>query len=271
MRKRKLSVCQHTLDPAQSFQEDVDELARLGIDGITVAGPKLNAIGIKKAKRVLRDAGLTVAAYHASVGWFGMPGEYAARVAASKRRIEEGAELGAEFVLVKTGPRGAMTLEEAKRTFLSGLREALPKAREMKVPLVLEPSHPMAPWNSFVHSLHDTLDLVAGIEDMGVLMDAWHCWWDWRLLDDIRGNVRRIYNVQIDDYAKPTGPVEITTGGPRVPPGEGMIPLKEILHTLDKAGYDRFYDVEVIGDFTPERRKNLVADCKAWFEAVWRG
>jgi len=39
---------------------------------------------------------------------------------------------------------------------------------------------------------------------------------------------------------------------------------------VDKAGLDRYYDIEVIGPSTPERQKALVADSKAYFDALWR-
>jgi len=96
------------------------------------------------------------------------------------------------------------------------------------VDLALEPSHPISAWNSFVNSFHDALDLARETEGMGVILDAWHVWWDPRLLEDIKAGADRIYNVQLNDYARTDRPVVLTAGGPRAVPGEGMIPLKEV-------------------------------------------
>ena len=265
---RKLAVCQLTFDPKHTFQEDVDEIARHGIPGITIIGAKLEAVGFEKGRRMVRDAGLKVAGYHASAGWFGQ-GDFQARVEESKRRIEEAARLESDFQLVKAGPRGATSYAEAASLFREGLAQIAPFARQRKVDLALEPSHPMFPWNSFVHTLHDTLDLVRDFEGVGALLDTWHVWWDPRLLEDIRRDGRLIYNVQINDYARPAGPANILIGGPREVPGRGLIPLAEILHAVDATGYDRWYDIEVIDEFPPERRKTLVGESKAWFERVW--
>lgn len=58
----------------------------------------------------------------------------------------------------------------------------------------------------------------------------------------------------------------------RMAPGEGILPLVEILRALDEIGYRGFYDVEIFSedvwrsdyDVTPRKRR-------AFFDATWRG
>lgn len=266
---RKLSVCELTFGSRYTFQEEVDEIARHGMQGITLQGRKAEEMGLKKAKQLIRDAGLKVCGY-GGVGWFTLPGDMRPRIEDSKRRVEQAAELEADCIVVKAGPQGGLTWQEAKRRFVEGMREVAPTARDCKVDLSLEPSHPIFAFNSFVTTLRDALDVAAEVDGMGVVLDTFHVWWDPRVLSDIQKDIRRIHNVQISDYAKSDQPVVLTTGGPRVALGEGMIPLKELLHAVDRAGYVRYYDIEVIGAFTPERQKRLLGDCKTYFDALWR-
>ncbi len=121
-----LLVCQLTFGPGHTFEADVEETARLGIPGITVVGGKVDAFGFKRAKRLVRDAGFKLAGYHASLGWFTLPGDFRQRVEGGKRRIEEAAELEADFLLVKTGPRGEFSWDEARRKHLEGMAEVAP-------------------------------------------------------------------------------------------------------------------------------------------------
>ena len=266
---RKLAVCELTFGSGYTFQEEVDEIARLGIPAITLQGAKAEKLGLKRARQIVRDAGLKVSGYGGG-GWFTLPGELKRRVEDGKRRIEEAAELEADFLLVKAGPRGSLTYDEASRLHLDGMRQIAPAARASGVQLAVEPSHPIFAFNSFIVTLRDALDLAKQVEGTGVVLDTFHSWWDPRVLGDIKKDCALIYNVQISDYAKSDQPVVLTTGGPRVALGEGMIPFKEIFHALDTAGYKRYYDIEVIGSFTPARQKALVADCKKYFEALWR-
>ena len=266
---RKLSVCTLTYGWDTTLQHDVDATARLGIEGITLAGGKVQEIGLQKAKRLIRDAGLKVAGYHGGVGWYTLPGDFKERVENDKRRVEEAAELEADILLAKTGPLNGLSREEATRRHLEGMHQVAPFARERGVDLAIEPSHPISAWNSFVNTFVDTLEIASQVEGMGVLLDLWHVWWDPGLMNGIRSGIDRIYNVQVNDYARTEEPVVLTMGMPRAPLGEGMIPIKDILSAVDAAGYERWYDIEVIGSFSPERQKTLVADCKAYFEALW--
>ena len=265
---RKLSVCQLTFDPSQSFQRDVDEIARNGIEGITVVGAKADAIGLGKAKRLISDAGLKVAGY-VSGGWFTVPGEFDARVEEAKRTLDAAARMEADFLLLITGPLGEMTQDEARQRFLDGVRAIAPAAKAHNVRLAVEPLHPILPM-SMVHTLRDAIDLASEVEGLGIVLDTWHLWWNWHVVEDIPESIDRVYCVQINDYALPDGDTRLSGGGPRLPLGEGIIPLRRILHAVDKAGYDGYYDIEVIGRFSEERRKTLVADCKRYFDALWQ-
>ncbi len=267
---RTLSVHELTFAPELPLQDAVEQTARAGIRAIGLSGPKVDEYGFDRAKRLIRDAGLEVSG-HTGLGFWTLPGDHAPMVETGKRVIDEAAELEADFVLVKTGPRGNLTLAEARARFLDGVRQLAGRALESNVDLALEPSHPMFAFFSIVYTLRDALDLAAEVEGMGVILDTFHSWWDPRLPDDIRKDIDRIYNVQLSDYGRTDEPVRLSGGGGRFPLGEGLIPLREIMHDLDDAGYARNYDLEIIGDFSPERRRTLLADSKRYFDALWEG
>ena len=61
-----------------------------------------------------------------------------------------------------------------------GLAAVLPHARAVKVPLAIEPLHPMyAGDRSCVNTLAQALDLAEALgEGAGVAIDTYHVWWD---------------------------------------------------------------------------------------------
>ena len=265
MTRRKLSICEMTYDMETPFQERVDETARHGIEAMSLVSRTFREQDARHVRRILSDAGVKVAGYNA-IGRFTEPGRFDANIESSKKAIENAAEVGAEFAVMLTGPLAGMTWDEASDRFLEGVHAIVPFARERNMPLALEPMHPLLASTAFVHSLGDALDIAARVEGLGIQFDTWHLWWDRRLLADIPTAARVVRNVHMSDFARP---VAGDGGGQRLPLGEGMIPLERILHALDRAGFDEYYELEVIGEFTAERRKTLVADCIRAFDSIW--
>jgi 2-keto-myo-inositol isomerase len=71
--------------------------------------------------------------------------------------------------------------------------------------------------------------------------------------------------VHVNDMPQVPGP-----GIDRKIPGDGIIPLKEILSSIDATGYNGFYDVEIMSDQVWQLDYvELLKEIKKRFAALW--
>ncbi len=260
---RKLSLNQFS-HPARPFQEDVELAARAGYQGVGLHRSKLEAFGVERARRLLRDAGLEAACLGAAGRL--LPPERQG-IEDTRRAIELAAQMGAGSLVIVTGPRGGLSYEEAAARFTSAVAELLPFAQSHGVRLALEPIAPVRAEVNFVHLLGDALDLVERARSpwLGVCLDIWYVWWERDYAQNVRRGARSIALVQISDQW-----ADAHSMRDRAPLGRGIIPLRQTLQVIDQAGYSGFYDVEC---FTPrlsdEEQAALAPQCKQAFDGLW--
>ena len=149
------------------------------------------------------------------------------------------------LVLVCGPPEGA-DVDGARARIAGGIERLLPHAREHGVRLAIEPLHPMMiSERSAIVTLGEALDLAERLgpaEDVGVIVDAYHVWWDPRLYEEIARAGRRILGYHVADWLVPTA--DRLQG--RGMMGEGVIELRRIRAAVEAAGYDGPIEVEVI-------------------------
>jgi sugar phosphate isomerase/epimerase len=114
-------------------------------------------------------------------------------------------------------------------------------AKELGVPLLLEPTSPLRADVSFVFWQRDVMDIVrrAGIQ---VMVDLQSCWFERGLEELVRKNLDLVGVVQISDYV-----IGTAQAGDRAVPGDGDLPLERLLGVLLDAGYEGAFDLEVMG------------------------
>jgi sugar phosphate isomerase/epimerase len=89
----------------------------------------------------------------------------------------------AEGNLIYTPP-GERNIEEAREQVREGVAALLERARDVGVPLALEPLHPMtAADRSWLNTLAQALDWCDAIDSdqrsgLGMIVKAYHVWWD---------------------------------------------------------------------------------------------
>jgi sugar phosphate isomerase/epimerase len=107
----------------------------------------------------------------------------------NKRAIDEAAALEAECLVLVVGglPPGSRDIRAARGMVADGLAAIVPHARACRMPLAIEPLHPMyAGDRACVNTLRQALDLAERLgEGVGVAIDAYHVWWDPQLEDQI--------------------------------------------------------------------------------------
>ena len=230
-----------------SFEEDVVSYREAGIPAIGLWRQKLSDCGQEKAIELLADAGLSAAQLLWAGGFTGSDGRtYRESVEDAAEALQTAADLGAETLVVYSGARAGHTHNHARRLIHGALGELVPTATKLGVALALEPMHPgcAEEW-TFLTSIDDTLALIdaVGSQQVKMVLDTYHLGQDPGLAERIGQICRHVAIVHLGDARRPPEGEQN-----RCRLGEGTIPLKEIIAALKSAGYDGYYDVELLGE-----------------------
>ena len=193
----------------------------------------------------------------------------AASDADNRRAVEEAAVLGTDVLVLVCGPPLGRDVDRARSQILAGIERLVPYAEEHGVRLAIEPLHPMMiSERSAIVTLGEANDMAERFDEhrVGVVVDAYHVWWDPRLYEEIARAGRRIFGYHVADWLVPT--TDRLQG--RGMMGEGVIELKRIRAAVEDAGYDGPIEVEVINREAWARPGDeIVADaCDAFLRAA---
>jgi sugar phosphate isomerase/epimerase len=129
---------------------------------------------------------------------------------------------------------------------VAGAIEALvPYAVAHDVRLAIEPLHPMfCADRAVVSTIGQALDLAEPFapEEVGVVVDTYHVWWDPQLFAQIARAAGRIASYQVCDWVVPL-PEDMLLGRGHV--GDGHIDFAPITGAVRQAGYDGYVEVEI--------------------------
>jgi sugar phosphate isomerase/epimerase len=231
------------------FREAVEACARYGLAGIAPWREQVLALGPKEVSRIVKANGLRVTGY--CRGGLFPAADAAGRHAAiddNRRMIDEAAAIEAEGIVVIGGglPEGSRDLAGARKMFADGVAAVLPHARACKVPLALEPLHPMyAADRGCISTLSEMLDLCDALgEGLGIAVDVYHVWWDPTLAQQIARAGDRIIAHHICDWLVPTKDILNDRGMM----GDGVIDLPGIRTLIETAGYRGVQEVEIFSN-----------------------
>jgi len=263
----RLSVNQITTG-AWPFERDVDALVRAGASGIGIAIRKLEAVGVGAARRLVREAGLAVSCLTSS-GRFPL-GDARGEEAALTRtlaHLDDAAALEADCLMVLPGSAPALSWEEAADRARPLLERLARAAERACVRIAIEPTSQLRMDLAFVHDFGDALDLVEDIGSpwLGVVLELNNAWIERGLYRNIAERASRIALVQVSDFR-----VGTLSASERVMIGDGDIPLRRIVRALSEAGYDRWWDVELLGPaIDAAGPEAIVPQAVERFRALW--
>ena len=174
--------------------------------GIGWFGPWRHKLVADAAARI-RESGLRVSSLCRG-GFFPADGDagQAERAQDNRIAVEQAAELGTDVLVLVCGPAPDGDLESARRQVLEGIEALLPHAAEHGVRLGIEPLHPMMiAERSVVVTLAQALDLAERFDPatVGVVIDAYHVWWDPELERQIARAAGRILGYHVSDWLSP--------------------------------------------------------------------
>lgn len=228
-----------------SLVDEVLHLKSSSYDGIGLWRPKVAEFGEELSADLIRDAGLGVSSLSFAGGFTGASGQsYLDAVADARDAIVEAQQLGAENLIVVSGARNCHTIRHSRRLLVEALLELADFAGKRNVRLCLLPmKSSFADSWTFLNTLDESIDLLDAINHPHVRLafDTYQLWQEPRVADRISTIARRTGVVQIgDSKTTPEQDQEERCG-----PGEGRIPLEEIVRAFQRAGFDGYYDVQV--------------------------
>lgn len=259
----RLSLNQITTDRL-SMREAVDACVRAEVPWIALWRHKVSEAGLAESKRLVRDAGLRISSLCRG-GYFPAATAEARqeRLDDNRRAVEEAAELGTDTLVLVCGPAPDRDIDFARRTVAEAIAELVPFARSHGVKLGIEPLHPMyAAERSVINTLAQANILAEqfDVKDVGVVVDAFHVWWDPELYTQIDRASGRILGFHVSDWIVPTPDLLMGRGMM----GDGVIELRRMRHAVEAAGYAGPIEVEIfnraIWDMPGDDALSLIKD-----------
>jgi sugar phosphate isomerase/epimerase len=245
---KHLSLNTATVDPHWSLRQCVDACARHGIGGIGPWRHKLKDVDLRREAQGIADNGLVVSGL--CRGGMFPAADAAGRRAAiddNRRAVDEAVALAARCLILVVGglPPGSKDIAGARAQVRDGIARLLEHARAAKMPLAIEPLHPMyAADRACVNTLAQANDICDELGDgVGVAVDVYHVWWDPHLEREIRraGGAGRLLAFHVCDWLVPTRDLFLDRGMM----GDGVIDIRRIRGWMEDAGYDGACEVEI--------------------------
>ncbi len=238
----------------------IDQCAERGIRAISPWRDQVAAVGLDKVARQLKAHGMELSGYCRG-GFFPAPDAAGLRAALddNRRAIDEAKTLNAPcLVLVVGALPGALAgkaaykdLGRARAEVRDGIAASLEYAREVGMPLAIEPLHPMqAADRACINTLEQALDLCDELDPqksgmLGVALDVYHCWWDPKLEQQIaRAGRARLLAYHVCDWLTPTRDLLSDRGMM----GDGVIELRKLRGWVEQAGYAGYSEVEIFSE-----------------------
>lgn len=257
---RWLSLNTATVRKQGDLVEIIDACARHGIRAIDPWRDQVATVGIERAARAVRDAGLGLSGYCRG----GMFTSDAARRGEvrddNKRCIDEARALGAPCVVLvvgglpqysRPGSEASKDIAAARGQVEESLAEMLDYARQANLPLAIEPLHPAyAADRACVNTTKQALDICDRLDPdrsgmLGVALDVYHIWWDPELMGQIaRAGQDRLLAFHVCDWLVPTRDILNDRGMM----GDGVIDIKSVRQAVEAQSFAGYSEIEIFSD-----------------------
>ncbi|EJL85444.1 sugar phosphate isomerase/epimerase [Polaromonas sp. CF318] len=241
----------------QPLADILQACAARGIRAVSPWRDQVAAAGLPLISKLVKTHGMQLSGYCRG-GMF--PAADAAGLKAAhednRRAVDEACELNAAcLVLVVGGLPGALAGKAAHKDIAlsrsqvhDGIAALLDYARACKMPLAIEPLHPMyAADRACINTMEHALDVCDALDPantgaLGVAVDVYHVWWDPKLEAQIkRAGKERLLAFHVCDWLTPTTDLLNDRGMM----GDGVIDIPKIRGWVEAQGFAGYSEVEI--------------------------
>ncbi|MGB6253132.1 MAG: sugar phosphate isomerase/epimerase family protein [Bradyrhizobium sp.] len=257
---RWLSLNTATVRKQGDFLQIIDACARHGIRAIDPWRDQVAAVGLDRAARAVRDAGLELSGYCRG-GMFTSDAARRIEVRDDNRRaVDEAKALGAPCVVLvvgglpqysRPGSAASKDIVAARGQVEDAIAEMMEYARTARMPLAIEPLHPAyAADRACVNTTRQALDICDRLDPdrtgaLGVALDVYHIWWDPELSSQIsRAGRDRLLAFHVCDWLVPTKDILNDRGMM----GDGAIDIKSVRRAVEAEGFAGYSEIEIFSE-----------------------
>ncbi len=255
-----LSINTATVRQQADFIGIVEACARRGIRAVSPWRDQVAHVGLERAVKAVRDAGLKLSGYCRGGMFTSDAPHRQAMLDDNRRAIDEAAALGSPCLVLgvgglpqysRPGSAPSKDIRAAHAQVTDALAELLPYAQSAGMPLAVEPLHPMyAADRACVNTLRQALDICDVLDpaqsgSIGVAIDTYHVWWDSDVWTQIARTGRdRLLAFHVCDWLVPTKDMLLDRGMM----GDGVIDIPSYRRDVEAQGFDGFIEVELLSN-----------------------
>lgn len=214
----------------------IHKLERDRIDDFWIPTQHIPDDVVARAVDAVHTFGLRVS-HFVMTGYFTGPGTYEDAIEHALHAMDVAAAFGADCLIVAPGRREGRSHEETQALVARALTDVFERTTQTDLRLALEP---VVPWQrDYMNTLGAALDLAELVDhpNLGVYPDTYHLWRTGSMLEDIERAADRIFGVHLNDW-------DPDDEHSRPLPGDGVIPLVEVVRAIEATGYSGTYDNE---------------------------
>jgi sugar phosphate isomerase/epimerase len=241
----------------QLLADIIEDCARRGIRAISPWRDQVAATGLATVSKLIRTHDLKLSGYCRG-GMFTATDRAGLKAAHNDnlRAVDEACELNAAcLVLVVGGLPGALggkalhkDVALSRNQVTDGIAALLGYAKANKMPLAIEPLHPMYAFErACINTMEQALDVCdmlnpSGDSALGVAVDVYHTAWDPKLETQIkRAGKDRLLAFHVCDWLTPTTDLLNDRGMM----GDGVIDIPRIRGWIESTGFAGYSEVEI--------------------------
>jgi len=261
-----------------SFEQDVENYGRLGVDTIEVCEFKLDEKRVAEQLALVGQHGLAISSVQPAVRTLypsqsqPEPTDVPERIKEFRGTIERIGPFAAGVPFVcNTGIPPQGNIQEVYDVAAREYRALAEFARGHGVRVALEPLNAaIMNVESAVWTLAQAMRIVEAVDHdaFGICLDVWNIWQNADILAEIKACGDRIFVVQLSDWRTPRSYQD------RLTIGQGEIPMASLLRAIHESGYRGAYSVEIFSGHVPDALwdgdlSRLVQDNQAGFARAW--
>jgi sugar phosphate isomerase/epimerase len=262
-----------------SFEQDVEEYSRLGVDTIEVCEFKLVPSRMEEQLSLIGAHDLKISSVQPKVRTLfpsqsqPEPTNVPDRMQHFRHTIERFGELasGVPFV-TNTGIAPDGNMQEVLDTAAREYRAVADFAADRGARVALEPLNAtIMNVESTIWTLEQGMQVAEAVdrENFGICLDFWNIWQNADILAAIAACGDRNFVVQLSDWRTPRSYQD------RLIPGQGQIPLPQLLRAVHESGYRGPYVVEIFSGDVPDSLwegdlAKVITQSREGLDSAWR-